>query len=224
VARAEGVDLESDAVVQCVLAEMCCLALDFITVDWVDVAPTVLGTLLPLVCHLPLSLAICEWYRPRTTDHAIPRLMVPALLAEVLFVHSSLRHATTLARACAEDFHTAVVAFQDTRWNRDLLCNRGVTDDPTTRCRQAADLEVAARQCSHAHERMYAAFCSALSVHYCCYKLFDWFITLLRGSSFRSSRVVRQGDYWALLDLFHRTVSLPRLEANTRLLSRVVEM
>jgi hypothetical protein len=194
-------------VVQCALTEMCRLALDFVTVDWVDVAPTVLSILLPLVRCLPLGLVVCEQYRLRTADCAVPWLMVPALLAEVLFVRSFLRRATTLARARADDFHTSVIAFRDARWDRDLLCNRGVADNPTICCRQATDLEVAARRSFLAHEHVYAAFCFALSAHYHRYELFDRLVALLRGSSFWSLRAVGQGDYRALLDLFRRTVS-----------------
>lgn len=98
---------------QCALACICYRLLDFITAEWADLAPDVLGRLLPIIRELPpgRTLAVCypsgveeeeeeEEARSRSPSAAL-LLQVPDLLREVFAVRAELRETWHVPRECA---------------------------------------------------------------------------------------------------------------------------
>jgi len=187
-ARLLGANVWSDAYVQCALADVCSHLLEFITKEWVTLAPEVLGNLSGIVRSLPPGRSLFEHYG-LSAAHSPPSLTadppsLPLLLSEVLSTRTEVEHAETIFLDHRDAYNDADDEFRAASESTDAINfggpSRPMTDDERTAAIAAVEC---LRAAGDAHIR---ALRAVLDSHAHYFEIFDLLVSSLRGGVFRS--------------------------------------
>ena len=141
---------ETERAVRCALANKLRVVFNFVTRDWADLAPELLGELIVLARALPPDLSMAEHYQ---SSLVFPSADMPPLLAAFIRARSELVHAEAAAAECLLGLRFAVDARVIAR--RGALAALG--SDPSPMFEEYLQFVVADTNCHEAHTAAFAA-------------------------------------------------------------------
>jgi hypothetical protein len=195
-----GINPLSDLVIQCALANMGRLLLDFFTSEWARLAPDIVGGLIPIVRGLPPGHSISEFFGPPVAGSRLAMPPLPLPLADVLAARIEFDLTVVDSKEGGVRLYDTVLDYRAVR--------RVIADVADGRSSiPAMEVPIVCQRFTAAYNAVNTAIDLAVSAHERRFAALDHVVVLLRGDAFRMVDSIGRGDAEYLLALYQCSVS-----------------